>query len=244
MIKGVIFDLGSTLIYFDGDWGQAWEEALEELRSALHDAGIEDAPDEITAEFARRMEAYRHARLDDYQERSTANVLNEALRAAGKSAPDDGKIASTLERMYARTELYWKPVPGVKDVLRQLESQGLRMALLSNAGDEENVQRLIDRAGIRRHLDPILISAALGVRKPSPQPYELILSQWNLEPEQAVMVGDRLDQDILGAQRVGMHQIWLRAYAEPDQHSSSEAEMTGETLADVPLLIEHLNSKG
>jgi putative hydrolase of the HAD superfamily len=244
MIKGVIFDLGSTLIYFDGDWSQVWEEALEELQAALRDVGIKEISAELTSEFARRMEAYRRDRLDDHQERTTANVLTEALQALEGSVPDDDLLASALERMYARTERHWKPVPGVNDVLRQLASQGLRMALLSNAGDEDNVQRLIDRAGIRHHLDPILISAALGLRKPATQPYELILSRWNIKPEQAVMVGDRLDQDILGAQRAGLHQIWLQAYAEPDQHRASDPELTGETLAEVPLLIEHLNSKG
>ena len=105
---------------------------------------------------------------------------------------------------------------------------------------------LIDRAGIRSYLDPILISAALGVRKPSREPFDLILSQWGLRPTQVVMVGDRLDQDILGAQRAGLHQIWLRDYAEVEKSilHEHEPELTGDALTQVPALIEHLNSKG
>jgi len=244
MIEGVIFDLGSTLIHFDGDWAQIWHDSLEELHSALQDAGVPAVPDGLIPEFARRMESYRRDRLDDHHERTTANILAETLVALGEPVPDDETLSAALERMYVRTEDYWKPVPGLESTLVRLQIQGLRMALLSNAGDEANVQRLIDRAGIRQYLDPILISAALGVRKPASEPFELILSRWRMAPRQVVMVGDMLDQDILGAQRVGLHQIRLRAYAEPDQANACEPELSGEALSEVPSLIERLNSKG
>jgi HAD superfamily hydrolase (TIGR01662 family) len=244
MILGVIFDLGSTLIHFTGDWDQIWQASLKELEAALQDAGLETLPQGVTEEFARRMDAYRQDRLDDHKERTTASVLIESLAALGVPRPEDNKIRAVLARMYAPSEEYWKPVPGLDSTLNELQARGLRMALLSNAGDEANVQRLIDHAGIRHYLHPILISAALGVRKPALTPFRIILSQWNLDPSQVVMIGDRLDQDILGAQRAGLHQIWLQAYAEPGQSIQQRPEWIGDTLAQVPALIEQLDSKG
>ena len=246
MIRGVIFDLGSTLIYFDGEWNQVWQDSLKELETALRETGTRAVPRRLTDEFARRMEAYRRDRLDDHQELTTASILIETLTALGEPVPNDSIVQAALARMYAHSERFWKPVPGLDSTLEELQKLNLRMGLLSNAGDEANVQRLIDRAGIRSYLDPILISAALGVRKPSREPFDLILSQWGLRPTQVVMVGDRLDQDILGAQRAGLHQIWLRDYAEVEKSilHEHEPELTGDALTQVPALIEHLNSKG
>jgi putative hydrolase of the HAD superfamily len=244
MIKGVIFDLGSTLIHFEGNWDQIWQDSLHELIAVLQAAGIGTDPAHLMSEFARRMHAYRRDRLGDHQERTTTNILVETLTALGESIPDDQTLADALQRMYAHTESHWKPVPGLDIALTLLQERGLHMALLSNAGDEPNVQRLIDQAGIRPYFDPILISAALGVRKPAREPFVLILSQWGFEPGEVVMVGDRLDQDVLGAQQAGLHQIWLRAYAEPNQISPREPERMGDTLSQVPALIDSLNSKG
>ena len=244
MIKGVIFDLGSTLIHFEGNWDQIWQDSLHELTAALQVAGIESEPDHLISEFAGRMHAYRRDRLGDHQERTTKNILVETLTALGESIPDDRTLAAALRRMYAHTETHWKPVPGLESTLIELQERGLRLALLSNAGDEPNVQRLIDQAGIRPYFDPILVSAALGVRKPAQKPFVLILSRWGFEPGEAVMVGDRLDQDILGAQQAGIHQIWLRAYADTDQVPTQEPERISDALSQVPALIDGLNSKG
>ncbi len=190
------------------------------------------------------MQEYHQNRLGDHVELTTTAVLGEALASVGLFDPDPQVIAHALERMYAPTERHWMRVPGLEMTLNLLQRRGLRLGLLSNAGDDANVQRLIDKAGIRSFFDPILVSAAVGERKPSAGPFLQILEHWHLEPDQVVMVGDRLDQDILGAQQVGMHQIWMRGYAEVDHGSEITPELTADSLMQLPTMIDDLSEKG
>ena len=210
MIEGIIFDFGSTLIRFDGEWEHVWPQSLSALEAALHQTGIDWGTQDLIGEFARRMQEYQRNRLGDHVEHTTRAVLGEALASVGIDRVDPEVLAFALEQMYAPTEQHWLRVPGLEMTLNILQRRSLRLGLLSNAADEANVQRLIDKVGVREFFDPILISAAIGSRKPAPGPFLQILEHWRLEPEQVVMVGDRLDQDILGAQQVGLHQIWLR----------------------------------
>jgi len=58
------------------------------------------------------------------------------------------------------------------------------------------------------------------------------------------MVGDTLGADVLGAQRAGMHQIWLSGQAEREDNleyaKRVEPELTAATLAEVPELVRSL----
>jgi FMN phosphatase YigB (HAD superfamily) len=92
----------------------------------------------------------------------------------------------------------------------------------------------------------VIISAAAGVRKPTPSLFEGILRQWYVAPEEAVMVGDVLGEDILGAQRAGLHQIWVQAYADAAFNAEYVGkvvpEWTVETVAEVPALLGPLTA--
>jgi putative hydrolase of the HAD superfamily len=113
--------------------------------------------------------------------------------------------------------------------------------LLSNASDVDNVERLLENADLPVAFDPVVISAAAGVRKPTPSLFEGILRQWWIEPAEAVMVGDLLGEDILGAQRAGLHQIWVRADADPGFNAEFldkvVPEWTVDTVVEVPALL-------
>jgi putative hydrolase of the HAD superfamily len=129
-------------------------------------------------------------------------------------------------------------------VLNDLKSS-YRLGIISNAGDAANVARLMDKGGFRDIFDPILISAALRRRKPSTEVFRLVMQAWDLPADDLVMVGDTLGADILGAQRVGMHQIWLSSQADrPDNLGDAKRirpELTATTLREVADLVRSLD---
>ena len=100
---------------------------------------------------------------------------------------------------------------------------------------------------IRSYFDPILISAAIGLRKPDPEPFHIILRAWKLPETTVIMVGDLLEADILGAYRTGIHSIWLRG---ADRSSDENVPIDPEpgaiaiTLAEVPAIIQSWDQKG
>jgi HAD superfamily hydrolase (TIGR01509 family) len=245
MIRGLIFDLGSTLIRFDGEWGKVVSEAHFALAEQLRQDGLAIDSMAVASEFRRQMEIYYHDRESDFIEVTTAFVLRQVLKENGHPEVSDEVVRRALERMYRLTEDHWSPMPGVYKVLDALSQDGFRLGLISNAGNEANVHRLIDRAGLRPYFDPILISAAVGLRKPNPALFEIVLQAWSLDPEEAVMIGDTLGADILGAQNAGIHQIWLTADADTPANRAHAGtiipEATASALADVPALLRGLS---
>jgi HAD superfamily hydrolase (TIGR01549 family) len=244
VIRGVIFDLGSTLIRFNGEWGDVVSHSHLALVDQLQQDGLTMDGEGVAAEFRRQMEVYYRDRESDFIEVTTAFVLRQALAEFGYPQVSDEVIGRALERMYRLTEDRWSTMPGAHEVLDELRRAGFRLGLISNAGNEANVQRLIDRAALRPYFDPILISAAVGLRKPNPALFEIALRAWGLSPRETVMIGDTLGADILGAQNAGMHQIWLTVDADTPANRAHAGtiipEVTASALADVPALVRGL----
>jgi putative hydrolase of the HAD superfamily len=154
-------------------------------------------------------------------------------------------IAQALQAYYAHSETQWRVMPGAHATLEQLRQAGLRLGLISNAGDDANVQRLIDQAGLRAYFDPILVSAAVGLRKPNPQIFALVLSAWGLPPAECVMVGDTLGADILGAQLAGLRHVWLTAHADHPANQAHRGQIVPEMeVASLPELLPVLRAWG
>ncbi len=106
------------------------------------------------------------------------------------------------------------------------------------------MQRLIDNAGLRRWFDPILVSAAVGVRKPNPRIFEMALTQWGLAPAEAAMVGDTLGADVLGAQMAGLRSVWLASRADAPANAAHrhtiQPDATIYDLGELPAALEAL----
>lgn len=70
-------------------------------------------------------------------------------------------------------------------------------------------ERLV-QFGIREYFDVIVSSAEEGVSKPDKRIFELALQRADCTAEEACMVGDRLDNDIVPAAELGMSTVWVR----------------------------------
>ena len=68
----------------------------------------------------------------------------------------------------------------------------------------------LEQHGILQYIDLVIASAEEGVAKPDKRIFELALNRSNCKPGDAVMIGDRIDNDIVPAKRMGMHTIWIK----------------------------------
>jgi len=246
MIHGILFDLGSTLLYnaHDHNWGTILPRMRSALLTHLHTVGYPlDGPTFLN-HFSAKFQEFDEQRQTDWVEYTTEWILRRTLEELGTPPPEPHVIAAALQAYYAYSESLWQPMPGLHATLQQLADAKLKLAIISNASDNANVQRLIDAADVRHYFDPIIVSAAVGIRKPNPKIFELVLNCWQLPPEKCVMVGDTLGADILGAQMAHVHNIWLTAQADhPGNRAHRDMiipEATAATLADLPAVIEKL----
>ncbi len=244
MIRGILFDLGSTLLSFDAPWLAVSSQASEVLLQALQEAGLA-LGGEFLAQYRCRLEEYYARRETEFIEYTAGYLLREVLRESGVAQSPDGLIETALRAMFAVSEAHWRPMPDLHSTLGELRRRGYRLGLVSNASDYANVGRLLDKAGIRAYFDPVLVSAAVGVRKPNPHIFELALQAWGLPPAQVVMIGDTLGADILGAHNAGMRGIWVTMQADTPANRAHEdtilPEATAGGLAELPELIERLS---
>ena len=99
-------------------------------------------------------------------------------------------------------------------------------------------QERIDNWGIGQYFDVVMASAEAGCAKPDLKIFTMALNKAGCEPYEAFMVGDRLDNDIVPAKKLGMKTVWVRqGYAiyqsiddeskRPDHIVDSIEELTG-----------------
>lgn len=250
-IRGVIFDLGHTLMHLDGTWPEIFERGMTDLAAFVSRQGLgldseaftQALLDRRTEGFARAKASLREVTADDSMRRTFAHF--------GLPDPDPVLVTGAIDAFFAHEDTCWFPDPDALPVLRELSGRGLRLGMFSNATHDPFIQRLVDRFGFRPWLNPALSSAGTGVRKPDPVAFAPILAAWGLPPKSVVMVGDTLDADILGAQRAGMQSVWLRSRKDARQEDCGRddtgqlerlvPEVTIERLGELPGCLEVLS---
>ena len=147
--------------------------------------------------------------------------------AAAEFGLETAKWPKHLEKMYE----------GVPELLGKLADK-YRLGIIANQsmGTE---QRLVNY-GIRQYFDIIMSSAEVGISKPDLEIFKIALDKAGCIPENAYMIGDRLDNDIEPAAKIGMHTIWVKqasfAYGNLDmiQHKPDH------TVNNVKNILEYL----
>jgi len=104
---------------------------------------------------------------------------------------------SGLERLY----------PDAKDTLGVL-AEKYRLGIIAN--QPSGLEARLASLGIRGYFSLVVSSWEAGVMKPDPAIFRLALARASCPPRAAVMVGDRLDNDIFPARALGMRTVWVR----------------------------------
>ncbi len=103
-----------------------------------------------------------------------------------------------------------KPLPGVIDTLQRIREADICLGLLTD-GQTRNQRRKIERFSLDGFFDHIQIEEEFGVGKPDEQAFRHALEALGVGPTEAWMVGDNLEHDIGGAQRMGIYGVWVDA---------------------------------
>ena len=109
-----------------------------------------------------------------------------------------------IPRWYGELE---KLYPDTKMILDTL-SKKYKLGVIANqvAGTKER----LDNWNIGKYFDVVVASAEAGCAKPDLKIFNLALEQAGCKPNEAVMIGDRLDNDVVPAKQLGMKTVWVR----------------------------------
>jgi HAD superfamily hydrolase (TIGR01509 family) len=238
-VRGVIFDLGGTLVHQNADPEPDRErrQCAAIARLASRELGCRD-PEAL----AKRLLALRneHGSLvsRDLVERPARETIAAGLREAG-AAPGEGFV-DRAERLLFEPDRGRRPYAGARELLETLRGRGLRIGLISNWSSHWIVTDIVAGAGIRDYFAPLVSSASFGRIKPHPLIFRHVLDAWGIGPEQAVMLGDTLDTDILGASRIGMRSVLVEIEPNPANAACEPVirpTFRVRSLLDIPALL-------
>ena len=203
-IKAVGFDLFNTLITVEP---HALDEAESRMIRSKRQSGL-------PLEKEPFKKAYREAALRFVKEaqkdgRETHNRfwISAALQNHGNSIhPDDPRIAAAVDAYFSAFPQYCHLIPGTREMLSTLRDS-YRLGLLSNFTHAPAAMKIIDGVGLTSCFDAVLISGALGYRKPHPFVFRRLIEQLGVEKNEVLYVGDDPEPDINGAQRSGLNPV-------------------------------------
>lgn len=244
MIKGIIFDLGNTLLRFGDEPEEAiariGTEAMASWYFTKKHIKLDQAA--LIEAFLRQRAADRESATQTHLEVTAQQSLSEALRQIEAPPATLPLVEAAIKIFFAAEEALWQCYPDTVATLKQFHQSGYRLGLYSNATDDPLIQRLVNQNGLRPWLSPTFSSAGWGWRKPKVEPFELIARRWELLPEEIVMVGDTLNADILGAQNAGMYSILVIMDEAPSNETNRHIRphATAESLTALPEIVAGL----
>jgi HAD superfamily hydrolase (TIGR01549 family) len=198
VLRGVLFDVDFTLAKPGPDLGpEGYRRLGERFGLRLEPARYHDARIAAVASLKR------HPELEHDDEVWVA-FTEEIIRGMGGEGVAAHDCAVEMTLLWERSdhfELYDDALP----VLEELRGQGLLLGLVSNTG--RDLDEFVRHHGL--DVDAALASRQHGKTKPDPTIFRAVLGRLGVEPAEAAMVGDSLEDDIAGARALGMRAFLL-----------------------------------
>ncbi len=244
-IRAIVFDLFDTLVDLDFEnlvRAEVAGKPLPPSASALHEATLTrhaisfDAFAEALAEVDF---AFRDSHYSLHREVPTELRFSVLAQRLGVGDPElPGLLTSVhmgLFREQVRVPAHHAPLLAELGAVRAI-------GLCSNFSHSQTALSILEEAGLAQHLGAVVISDALGLRKPRPEIFEAVLSGLGVAPEQALHVGDSLRADVVGAAGLGMRTAWItRRVKDPraalEAYAGPAPDFTIRDLAELPSLL-------
>jgi putative hydrolase of the HAD superfamily len=165
-----------------------------------------------------------------------AEQLRERL--PWKTVPSVDLIETHWQRRFADAVV---PRPGLRETLERLAGAGLSLGVVTNGG-VVGQQSKIDRLGIRELLRSVIVSEAVGCKKPDPLIFQLACREVGSAPGECWFVGDHPANDVLGAENIGMRAVWIADEVTGHQWPTTLGEAPAalariESLEELPALL-------
>jgi putative hydrolase of the HAD superfamily len=206
MIRSVFFDVDFTLIFPGPTFqGEGYRQFCARHGVRVDASRFEDAVQASSFILDEVGEpSYDHAIFVEY----TASIITHM----GGTGPAVNDAAREIYDQWAANH-HFELYDDVEPVLRDLVGRGLTVGVISNS------HRSLDAFRAHFALDGLIHSSVSsfehGYLKPHPSIFEEALARAGAEPGSAVMVGDSLRADVLGALAIGMRAVLLRRSGEP-----------------------------
>jgi len=242
-VRAVLFDFGHTLVDFRRT-EEALHEAYEQIRARIEAVAfmevheLLDLVERVAGGVDRLVaESYEQRRMEELDQ---VALFKEALGAIGFDLPKD-VVAHIVVLDHSAYSNSIAVEPDVLETLDHLRTEGRRLGLVSNLTLlPDLVRQDLDRMSLGSRLDATVFSSEVGVRKPDPRIFRVALERLGSDPAETVFIGDRLYDDISGAQAVGMRAVLTRQFRQEDD-PDYKPDAVIEHISELPEALERLS---
>jgi putative hydrolase of the HAD superfamily len=209
-MRAVIFDLWDTLALWPS-------EAFEQVKRAL----------------GRHIDDVDRVWATTYRDRQIGS-MESYFRGLGL---DDHAVAECMRIRSTFTRETLVPREGAIETLDELQRRGFKRGVISVCSSD--VEEVWDETELAPHVDDVVLSCTVGLSKPDPRIYELACERLEVTPDECVFVGDGANDELAGAQRVGMRAVCVLppGRSEPIWQEARGWEPTIRSLLEVLALV-------
>ncbi len=203
MIRWVFFDIGNVVMNDDPVMAFIYEELHEAIIATGRDLSFEELIEEREASIREAGPGHWYRLGERYLGYDGIHTLMH--RCAGRIRED--------------YMAFHNVIPGMKDTLEDL-CGSFSLGIIANQLREVVIG--LEVTGLRRCFRVLALSELIGLKKPDPEIFEWALREAGCRPEEAVMVGDRVDNDVAPAAKAGLWTIWFHVPVGEKGHNPPE----------------------
>ena len=205
MIKAVFFDLDGTLCNSDTAWSIAVRETFQLIckhAPNVSEAALTKAWTTVNQKLFQQLDAGKCSMAEVRDSRFQC-LFEELGLPAGKITEELNDFLSL--RYLTSLRLY-------EDIAVLVELHPYHIGIITNGAHDNHTDSQLSKVkhlGLSERIQSLTISGEIGVRKPNIEIFKVACERADVLPEEAVFVGDTIQNDIVGANRAGMTSVLI-----------------------------------
>jgi len=225
MITAVIFDMDGTLVNFNFDYKTVRAEVIRLLVEQGFPSSIFSIRESIF-EMLKKAEIYM--KNNGRGEREVARVKEEVLSMVDRHELEAARSTNLL--------------PGVLETLKVLKQMGLKMAVFTLSG-EKSTDHILRSFRLTPFFDAVVTRESALAVKPDSTHLETVLKKLNVEPNEAIVVGDGVS-DMKCARELNVIAVGVTTgISSPKELTRAGANYLASSCTDLPILVQQLNKQ-
>jgi len=194
-VKAVLFDLGGTLLKIDNS------EDPHVMKRILEDCGVNLPLEEVSKEWTKSWGQLDFRELpnllDEFWVQQNLRILRNLQ--VESDAENLAKFIASHWWDYAKVSLY----ADAQELLPRLKENGLKIGLVTN-GLQRDTNGILPKVGLQGFFDIVVVVDTLRKMKPDAEVFLYALEKMKVTPSEAIFVGDEMEADYEGAQKIGL----------------------------------------
>jgi putative hydrolase of the HAD superfamily len=235
-VKAVLFDMFDTLMIIERNHA-FYSPSLKKAYDFLAENGVDVAFEVFEKAYIESRDAL-YVEADANLEEPHFNVrIANALKNLGYNHDvSSGIVAGATNAFCEGFMKYVRIDENAKIVLEKLHGR-YKLGIVSNFAIPECVLKLLEKEGLLKFFDVVIVSGAVNKRKPSPEIFKKALEEMGANAEDTVFVGDTIDADIEGPKSVGMKTILIERRVQKEAETACPDQAI-KSLGDLLFALE------